>query len=447
MQIRSIIILFYVLFFCAVGTGTAISQEKENNNEIKQLKEQLEILKKEHELKLKELESLINDIKKVMEQKEQEEELQKLLEEASRLQTVEKEEKSGVGKKFRTGVRQQSGLNPNISVSGDFFGAISTEDADFIKDPGEFSYGNNNFYLRELELTLVAPLDPFTRGKTFISVTETEISIEEAYMDWLNLPLGMNLKAGLFNAEWGILNRYHDHALPQFDRPKVLSNMFSNGNMGGFGLAGNFLLPRLFWSDASSLDLTVISGGTGNSFTDSGKHNLLYVTNLTTFYDLTQDTFFEWRIGGVTGYNDPAEEYRSYIGNFAFNLKWLPAGRSKYRTVDWKTEVIFSRRETQGDPINSMGFYSSLQNKINASWWLMGRVDYSQLPYDSDQDEWAFTGGADYWQSDFVFIRFQYQYSKREFSNLLRYNGPFPKDHTFIVQVNWAMGPHKHEKY
>ena len=393
--------------------------------------------------KLIELEKTVLQLQSTIKKKEQETDLQKLLEEANKLKTVEKKEEHSIGKKFHTGVRQQSGLNPNISLSGDFFGAISSKQNEFIKTPSDFNYGKNGFFLREAEISLVSPLDPFTRGKTFISVTENEISIEEAYLEWLNLPANMNLKMGLFNAEFGILNRYHDHALPQFDRPRVLTNLFTNGNMGGFGLAGNFLLKPLLGADASLLDLTLINGGTGQSFTNQGDLNILYVANFINFYDITQNTFFEWRMGGVTGFNDAEEQHRTIVGNMSFNIKWIPLDRSKYRTFDWKTEFFTSRRETPFDTIQSNGFYSSIQNKLNSRWWLTGRIDYSELPADNTQNEWAYTIAADFWQSEFVFIRFQYQYSDRNF----QYKQLYPNDHSFITQVNWAMGPHKHEVY
>ena len=100
-----------------------------------------------------------------------------------------------------------------------------------------------------------------------------------------------------------------------------------------------------------------------------------------------------------------------------------------------------------GEHMNSKGFYTSLQNKLNARWWMSGRVGYSELPYDNEQHEWDFTGCLDYWQSDFVFYRFQYQYSLREFTNVMCCPGPYPDDHSFIFHVCWAMGPHKHEAY
>ncbi|MBN1482310.1 hypothetical protein EH223_08915 [candidate division KSB1 bacterium] len=396
--------------------------------------------------KIKNLEKSVHDLLEKLEKQEQEDELKKLLEEARKLKAVEKKEEDGVGKKFHTGVRQQSALNPNISVSGDFFAGLSSSGADFINDESERSYGNNGFFLRELELSLLAPLDPFTRGKSFLSVTEESISIEEAYMEWLNLPLAMNLKVGLFNAEFGILNRYHDHALPQFDRPKVLVNYFSVAYLGGFGLAGNFLLPRLLWADASMFDLAVLNGGNGISFTNE-KRSVLAVANFTNFYDITHNTFFEWRLGAVTGYNDAELNRQSVVGNISANLKWIPSDRAKYRTFDWKTEFLYSVRDEPSGSKRSKGFYTSIQNKLNARWWLTGRIDYTELPYDNNQNEWAYTIGADFWQSEFVFLRCQYQYSKRNYVDIQDYDGPYPDDHSLIMQVNWAMGPHKHEAY
>lgn len=439
--------IIVISLFFSITISTAVAQEVRDSKEIEQLKAQMEQLKQSQELKIKQLENLINEIKAKLEKSEKQDELKKLLDEANKLKNIEKEEETGIGKKFRTGARSQAGLNPNISVGGDFFGAISTSKSKFISQPSDVSYGNNRFELRELEIGLVSSLDPFTRGKSFISVTKEEISIEEAYMEWLNLPANLNLKIGIFYAEFGILNRYHDHALPQFDRPKSLVNLFSNGGLSGWGVAGNFLLPPLFFSDASSFDLSIVNGGNDQSFTSAGKYNLLSIANLKNYYDITRDTYCEWSVSGAAGKNDASEKYWSYVGDLAFALKWVPIGRAKYRTIDWKTEFLFSRRENPARNIDSRGFYTSLQNKLNARYWLSARIGYSELPWDNNQHEWDFTSCLDVWQSEFVFFRFQYQYSKREFTNYLDYTGPFPNDHTFLFHACWAMGPHKHEAY
>ena len=223
--------------------------------------------------------------------------------------------------------------------------------------------------------------------------------------------------------------------------------MFSLEGLGGWGATGNFMLPPLLFADASSFDLTIINGSDNHSFTNQGRYNLLYSGRFNNYYDVNIDTYFEWSMSGVVGKNDSLEKYLSYVGDLGFTIKWAPVGRSKYRTIDWKTELLYSRRETPAGNIDAKGFYTSLQNKLNARYWISGRVGYSELPFDNKQHEWDFTACLDIWQSEFVFFRFQYQYSIREFTNYLDYAGPYPDEHTLIFHACWAMGPHKHEAY
>ena len=435
--------LVFILFNISFAQTNG-SEHKNNKSEIEQLKAELEALKQKQETKLDELEKLVKEIKNKLDKKDQEDELQKLLEEANQLKNVEKKEEKGLGKKFRSGIRQQSGLNPNISVTGDFMGSISSTDASFTNDRNDVVFGSNRWEMRELQLNLVAPLDPFTRGKAFISFGEGSVSIEEGYMDWLNLPLNMNLKVGLFRTEFGAFNRWHDHALPQYDRPKALVNLFSIWSLVGLGASANFMLPPLFFADASSFDFAIVNGGAGFSFAD---HTLITVGNFLNYYDLNRDSYIEWALSSAVGKNDPAEKYNSVVSSLALTYKWRPVGRSKYKTFEWKSEFLHSYREDPVKDITSIGFYTSLQNKLNSRWWISGRVGYSELPHDNKQNEWDYTACVDFWQSEFVFVRFQYQYSQRNFTNYLNYAGPYPDDHALTFHVAWSMGPHKHSAY
>ncbi len=412
------------------------------------LKMELIRLKTQNKLISSKLDSLISDLNQKRELVEAESNLQQLLDEADQLSVMEKGKEEDLSKKFQSGVRQQQGLNPNISLGGDFFGATSLSKHEFISDPGEISYGNNGFFLREVELALEAPLDPFTRGKTFISITKDAISIEEAYMEWLNLPLNMNLKIGIFYSEFGPLNRYHDHALPQFDRPRALVNLFTNKGLGGTGLSSSFMLPEIIFADASTLDLTVVRGtDTGNNFSFDN-NGFLYIGQFKNFYDISQNSYFEVRISSVTGKNPSPGDNFSYVGSLGLTYKWVPVGREKYRTFDWKTELLYSSRIEDTRTIRSKGFYSSVQNKLNARFWIGARIGYSELPYDNRHHEWDYTINLDFWQSEFVFTRLQYQYNRRNIQSMEPYpSGFLPDDHTILLQVCWAMGPHKHEAY
>ena len=419
-----------------------------NKDSLLRLQQELMQLRQGQSVTDSRLDSLISDLDRKEKAEEAESEMQKLLEEAEHLSVMDKEREEDISMKFHSGARQQQGLNPNISLGGDFFGAVSSSQHELISEPGDVSYGNNGFYLREVELGMVAPLDPFTRGKAFISITKEAICIEEAYMEWLNLPLKMNLKIGIFYAEFGMLNRYHDHALPQFDRPRALVNLFSNGGLEGTGFASSFMLPEIIFADASTLDITVVRGpATGENFSFAD-NSFLYIGQFKNFYDLNEDSFFEIRISGVAGRNPSIGTNYSYVGSLGLNYKWVPMGREKYRTFDWKTEFLFSYRDQNTGSVKSKGFYTSVQDKLNARWWLGGRIGYSELPYDQTQHEWDFTINLDFWQSEFVFTRLQYQYNRRSIESTdPDYPGLLPDDHYLLLQVCWAMGPHKHEAY
>ncbi|UCG27773.1 MAG: hypothetical protein JSV24_12505 [Bacteroidales bacterium] len=448
---KSILVYTFLPIFCFGQFITAQERTDESlsrDDSIALLRKELLLLKERYDKEIFRLDSLLQELHTTMESKEKEAEFQKLLDQANQLASKEKEEKVDLSKKFHSGTRTQQGLNPNISLGGDFFGAYSSSNHKYISEPGDMSYGNNGFFLREAEVALVAPLDPFTRGKTFFSITKNDISIEEAYMEWLNLPLNINLKTGIFYAEFGPLNRYHDHALPQFDRPRALTNLFSNSGLGGFGMAANFLLPKILFADATSFDISVINGGNDVSFDSNRKAGMLFICQFKNYYDLSRNSYFEFRLSGVTGTNDLYTNNRSYIGSLGLIYKWTPVGREKYRTFDWKTEIVYSYREEASGYVQSKGFYSSFQNKLSARFWLGGRIGYSELPDDNQQYEWDYTFCFDFWQSEFVFTRFQYQYNWRNRVNWeIIPTGMLPHDHSFIIQVCWAMGPHKHEAY
>jgi hypothetical protein len=449
MRKRFLTISSVIAFICISSVSGQQQQliSKAVQDSLVLLKNELLQLKTENKVILVRLDSLINDIILKKEQAEGEGDIQKLLEEANQLSVLEKEVEEDLSMKFQSGVRQQQALNPNISLGGDFFGAVSSSNHELISEPGDVSYGNNGFFLREVELALESPLDPFTRGKTFISISKEAISIEEAYMEWLNLPLKMNLKLGIFYTEFGPINRYHDHALPQFDRPRALVNLFSNKGLGGTGLASSFMLPEILFSDATTLDLTVVKGtDTGDNFSFAG-NSLLYSGQFKNYYDISQDSYFEFRLSSVAGRNPSEGKNYSYIGSLGLEYKWVPSGREKYKTFDWKTELFYSSRKENVGTIRSKGFYSSVQNKLNARFWLGGRIGYSELPYDQNQYEWDFTINLDFWQSEFVFTRIQYQYNRRNIEAMVPYTAGLPNDHTIFLQVCWAMGPHKHEAY
>lgn len=388
----------------------------------------------------------IEKLEALIAEKEQEDELEKLLQEASNLGSKEKKKEVDISKKFSSGVRQQQGLNPNLSVLGDFFGSYTSESTDLVNEPSDYTHGSNGVFMRSLELSFVAPLDPFARGKAFLDITEEGVAIEELYMELLNLPLNMSLKGGVFFPEFGLLNRHHTHALPQFDRPRAAVNYFGLDGFNGMGAAANFMLPKLLFSDAASLDLSAVNIFDNMSYSSDKAVNMAYVAHFKNYYDLSDASYFEITLSAMAGNNPDLASGNNYIGNLGLHYKWQPPGLAKYKSLDIKSEFYYSLFEMPGGLVRNKGFYALFHRKLDSRFWLGGRIGYSEIPGD-DGNEWDYTLNLDFWQSEFVFYRIQYQYNCRTMLNYPMVAAGVPSGHTIVMQFSWAMGPHKHDAY
>jgi hypothetical protein len=398
------------------GTAGPVQQEDSLMLQIDQLKHRLELLEKSRpDQEKQKIQDLLNQAKDLADDK-----------------------KKSVNEhiKFHSGLRQQSALNPNISVGGEFYFALGKSGSDLNRLPSETDWGTGQLFFREVELGIESALDPFSRGKVFIGFDGDAVSVEEAYITWLNCPLNMNLKLGVFKNQFGKLNRVHTHALPQFDRPRVLVQFFGKETLHGTGIGGNFLLPSL-WAQVQELDLELISGGNGFSFTPESQHKLIFVSHFKNYYDLNRSTYLEIGLSGAAGDHNVAG-MQSLVGGLDMTLKWQPPGRMKYAGLEWITEMLFSHRETHQDWENGWGGFTSVQMRTGPRTVISGRLDYTQLPSNPSLFERGFALALDYWQSEFVFIRLQYTFLDRNFDK---------NDRRLILHTCWAMGPHKHEAY
>lgn len=431
-------LLFMVLFLFSfiLAQGETVKQEaKSLEEELLRIQVSLEEMEKKYQLRIDELQEKIEKLEKGEIKGEEKDELEALLKEAEEVASQEQERSKGTETKiFIGGQRQQQSLNPNISLTGDLIGHFTSAIEEHIENNHSDLEGRK-FLLREAEFHIISNLDPYTRAKFFLGVPGLgSLHVGEAYMEWLNLPFNIALKVGKYRTQFGVLNRWHEHGLPQVDRPKVLEKFLGGEGLAGIGTAANILLPKL-WAHVNELDVEVIYGGDGVSFTNEGSKQWVGICHLKNYYDLTSNAYLELGLSGAYGHYNTEANLRSMLGGIDLTYKWVPAGRSKYRTLEFRNEFIFGSREDNG---NSYGWYSYIKNKLNASWWIGIRFDYTQLPNSQDEQIMGISPHLTFWQSEFVFIRLQYSYFDLS-------NGR--SDNRVMLQSVWSMGPHKHEAY
>src|SRR5205085_10491800 len=117
-------------------------------------------------------------------------------------------------------------LNPDISVIGDFLGAMG--------------HGANraqpSLEMHESEVGFQEVIDPYARADFFISFGEQGVNLEEGYLTFTALPAGLQVKVGKMRAAFGRVNQMHNHVLPWVDRPLVTQNLV--GGEDGINDAG-----------------------------------------------------------------------------------------------------------------------------------------------------------------------------------------------------------------
>jgi hypothetical protein len=252
---------------------------------------------------------------------------------------------------------------------------------------------------------------------------------------WTNLgPL--QLKAGKFLNQFGQLNRWHPHAWPTATAP-ALQNLFGDHGLSGIGASLVWLMPPVL-AHYNELSFELINGDNAQAFSGESFKKPVGILHLTNYYDLSPATYFEFGISAAAGENDPEEDWMTYLQGLDLALVWSPPERSKYRGVESRTELYFSQRDTSAGVRKSFNMLSYLEAKFGIRWAGGVRVDYLEDPHVDVDGSWGGAGFINFWQSEFVRIRFQY--------SGLNMHGERWR-HRAIVQLTFAMGPHKHEKY
>ncbi|MEJ2054307.1 MAG: hypothetical protein P8X42_10335 [Calditrichaceae bacterium] len=389
-------------------------------------------------MKVVELEKRI----KLLEEKFEKSELDKILNEAE--QTAEKKE-TKQSKEFKSGQRSLQAINPEISVTGDAFGLYLLNSDQFNE---EMRSGAN---FRVLGLHIQSSLDPFSLAKVALEFTPNGFGLGEAYLTWINLFPGINITAGKFRQQFGVVNRWHEHALDQFDFPLALTTILGEEGLNQTGLSMDWNMHALI-ANANSFTLQITNGQNDHLFAGSMYSFPALLGHFKNYYDLTKNTYLEVGITGMSGKNNIRgyeddnkiiEDTRyTVVGGLDLTVFWEPLNQALYHSLLWRSEFYYADKdEPVGGSIRAYGGYSYLEYKLSERWQAGVRLDYTQ-PFVLDNDNMYVYQVVPYitwWQSHWVKLRLQFNYADGK-------NTVIP-DNVLRFQIVWAAGPHKHDRY
>jgi hypothetical protein len=315
-------------------------------------------------------------------------------------------------------------FNPDIALIGDFLGAAGSNDSDRASPALE---------LHEVEATFQAVVDPFARADFFLTFSEEEVGVEEAFITFTSLPGNFLLKAGKMRASFGKVNQMHNHVMPWTERPLVTQNLV--GNEEGISDAG-LSLSRLFPNSLLFLEATaeVYRGEMEDLFTAPRRQDVTFVGRLRGYRDLTESANLDFGGSFAHGTGTEGEGFHTSLIGADLTFRWRPLRRAIYKRLLARTELVWSHRDLlDGTEARAFGAYVSTDYQFARRWFAGFRLDRSER---ADDPSLVDKGGSlllTFWPSEYSQIRGQYRYT--------RY-GEGIKANEFLFQLLFSIGAH-----
>jgi len=368
----------------------------------------------------------------------------------------------------------------NISFDGMFALAGSTaRDLDHI-EVGDHDPQQRGFNARNIELAFDGAVDPYFEGFANIvfkldNDNETEVEVEEAFMQTTNLPFGLQLKGGQFFAAFGRINPTHPHTWDFADDPLVHGRLLGSDGLRGVGAQISWTLPTPWYSQLI-LAAQNGQGNTGFSFRNPGEDGIFYdretidrvISGLQDFawiprwensVDLSPTQVVLAGVSGAFGPNDTGTNTRTQIYGADLFYKWKSAhAEGGFPFVKWQSEFMYRRFEAGrgmndsfpvAETFHDWGMYSQVLWGFRKGWVAGIRGDYlhmqdSRFTDDPDrQSRWRISADLTWYPTEFSKLRLQYNHDFLESNFFL---SDREVDSVFL-QFEFILGAHGAHKF
>ena len=333
----------------------------------------------------------------------------------------------------------------NISLDSVFALAYSSA-ADLNNiEVGDHDPQQRGFNARNTELTFDGAVDPYFQGFANIvflldNDNETQVELEEAFMQTTSLPYNLQLKGGQFFADFGRLNPTHPHTWDFADTPLVNGLFLGADGLRGVGAQGSWTLPLPWYSQLIFASQNG-RGETGFSFRNPGDNGMFF-DRVTTDREARGLQDFVWiprfensfnlsdtqtvlaGVSGAFGSNETGANSRTQIYGADLLYKWKSShAEGGFPFVKWQSEFMFRRFQAGhgaddsfpvAETFHDWGLYSQVLWGFKKGWVAGIRGDYvhmqdSEFTDDLDrQSRWRLSANLTWYPTEFSKIRLQY---------------------------------------
>ena len=335
----------------------------------------------------------------------------------------------------------------NISFDGLFALAYSSDKHLDRIEVGDHDPMQRGFNARNIELAFDGAVDPYFEGFANIvfkldSDNNTDVEVEEAFLQTTSLPFNLQLKGGQFFTAFGRINPTHPHTWDFADYPIVAGRFLGPDGLRGVGAQISWIVP-VPWYSQLILGVQNGRGETGYSFRNPGENGIFF-DRLTTDREMRGLEDFVWvprwensvdlsptqvvlaGVSGAFGSNETGGTARTQIYGADFLYKWKSANaEGGFPFVKWQTEFMYRRFEAGrginetfpvAETFHDWGLYSQVLWGFKKGWVAGIRGDYydaedSKFTDDLDrQSRSRISANLTWYPTEFSKIRLQYNH-------------------------------------
>jgi hypothetical protein len=345
---------------------------------------------------------------------------------------------------------------------------------------GDHDPQQRGFNARNAEIALDGAVDPYFQGFANIVLkldnnNETEIELEEAFLQTTSLPFGLQVKGGQFFDAFGRINATHPHVWEFADAPLVNGRLLGPDGLRGVGAQLSWTLPTP-WYAQFIFAVQNGRGGTAYSFRNPGDgrlffdrmtidrdasalHDMVYVPRLETSFNPSDTQTVLLGASGAFGMNDTGTDDHTQIYGADFLYKWKSSrAEGGFPFAKWQTEVMYRRFEAGRGLDNSFpvdetfrdwGLYSQVLWGFKKGWVVGIRGDYLHMQEsaftadDTRQSRSRVSANLTWYPTEFSKIRLQYNHDFLEENDFLASRDA---DSVFL-QFEFILGAHGAHKF
>jgi hypothetical protein len=349
----------------------------------------------------------------------------------------------------------------------------------------------NGFTLQNVELSLAGAVDPYFTGETHLiffvdpATGDTVVELEEAFLTTTGLPFGLQVKAGFFFTEFGLINPSHPHAWHWQDQPVINTRLFGPDGMRQAGLRVGWFLP-VPWASELFIGAQNANGEIMASFLANeefysersiggrpfvpvsvqGPQDLVYLVRWVNFWNLRADVGAQLGGSAVFGPNASGPDGRTIIYGGDLKVRWRPVNHFRgWPFLLWESEIMqrnykadsFAGSDADGNPLllpaktlYDWGVYTQLLYGFSYRWAAGVRFEYASgsgtsVPNGREADpfrdnRYRVSPLLVWHPSEFSRLRLQYNYDRAD--HLTQRDA-----HTVWLGIEFLYGAHPAHKY